>query len=229
MRFGRHKTRMDFGPLGRADGMDLPHARAPFLWRAAGLRRRGKGAVAVATALCPVPSWRTRAKGTLRTGGPSSVPAPFCFVASFVVNFVDWSRWMREGMHGAAWEVAPGACPFASRQSSRQSLRQSSNFKSLVSNVKRSCRRKSAPILLAPSPPGFYATHIGGTFMRCWGFNWGSRARPAAKHLDACSFRLLTGSGIGAIIVYRNTPVSFGEGARSRSERIGSCFWEASA
>jgi hypothetical protein len=42
--------------------------------------------------------------------------------------------------------------------------------------------------------------------------------------------RVLTRSRQHAYIVFRNSPVSFGEGARSRSERIGSCFfWGASA
>lgn len=38
-------------------------------------------------------------------------------------------------------------------------------------------------------------------------------------------FEVLTGGGRGASIALRNTPVSFGEGARSRSARAGSCFF----
>ena len=42
--------------------------------------------------------------------------------------------------------------------------------------------------------------------------------------------RLLTFAPVMGYFIPRNTPVSFGEGARSRSERIGSCFfWRVSA
>jgi hypothetical protein len=37
--------------------------------------------------------------------------------------------------------------------------------------------------------------------------------------------KALTYSGSRVILIFRNTPVSFGEGARSRFERVGSCFF----
>lgn len=42
-------------------------------------------------------------------------------------------------------------------------------------------------------------------------------------------FGMLTGCGIDASVCFRNTPVSFGEGARSRSERVGSCFFRGAS
>jgi len=50
---------------------------------------------------------------------------------------------------------------------------------------------------------------------------------PDAGRMEGASFmpRVLTTETATSYIYFGNTPVSFGEGAQSRSERIGSCYF----
>jgi hypothetical protein len=57
----------------------------------------------------------------------------------------------------------------------------------------------------------------------------GAASKEAAPvHFSGAAERL-TSAGQSAYIRRVNTPVSFGEGARSRFSRIGSCFWKVAA
>ena len=57
----------------------------------------------------------------------------------------------------------------------------------------------------------------------------GAASKEAAPaHFSGAAERL-TSAGQSAYLRRVNTPVSFGEGARSRFSRIGSCFWKVAA